>query len=171
MSGSGAIGEGYEEERGFDRRGKLRETFAWKGCYTGCKIMKMSDQDDWSDENAHKDATWEMLGKAAPRKASGRFADDTLRAVKLLPEADPWWPMSLRFSPWVAITACVALAALLFLNPAEHGNDGSSTVAHVSDDAEQWIEIETIAEEEVIAAAADHLDRFSDQELVTLIGF
>ena len=129
--------------------------------------MNMSEKEDWSE----KDATWELLGKAAPRKASGRFADDTLRAVKLLPEADPWWPKALNFSPWVAVAACGALAAFLLLNPAGEGDGGSPPVAHVTDEADQWIEIEAVAEEEMLAAAAEHLDRFSDQELVTLIGF
>lgn len=129
--------------------------------------MKMSEQEDWSE----KDATWELLGKAAPRKAGGRFSDDTLRAVKLLPEADPWWPKQLSFSPWFALAACAALAAFLFMNPVDDGKSGVSPVTVVSDDADQWVEIEAVAEEEMLAAAADHLDRFSDQELVTLIGF
>lgn len=135
--------------------------------------MKMSNQEDWDE----KDATWELLGKAAPRKASGRFADDTLRAVKLLPEADPWWPKALTFSPWVALAACAALAAFLFLSPADDGKSGSTPIVKINDEADpwvesdQWVEIEAVAEEEMLAAAADHLDRFSDQELVTLIGF
>ncbi len=129
--------------------------------------MKMSEQEDWNE----KDATWELLGEAAPRKAGGRFADDTLRAVKLLPEADPWWPKILSFSPWVAVAACAALAAFLFMNPADVGSSAAPSVVNISDDADQWVEIEAVAEEEMLAAAADHLDRFSDQELVTLIGF
>lgn len=135
--------------------------------------MNMSEQEDWSE----KDATWELLGKAAPSKASGRFADDTVRAVKLLPEADPWWPKQLNFSPWVALAACGALAVFLFMNPAEDAKTGVSPLTVVSDESDQWVEtdqwveIEAVAEEEMLAAAADHLDRFSDQELVTLIGF
>ncbi len=127
----------------------------------------MSEKDDWDDN----DATWELLGKAAPRKAGGRFADDTLRAVKLLPEADPWWPKVIMFSPWVAIAACVALGAFLFLNPADHSGRAIPNIVKATNEAEQWVEIEAVAEEEMLAAAADHLDRFSDQELVSLIGF
>jgi hypothetical protein len=134
--------------------------------------MKRNGQEEWSDDNAHKDATWELLGKAAPRKAGVRFADDTLRAVKLLPEADPWWPKALTFSPWLAVAACGALAAFLFLNPAGDGENNSRIVAGAGEEElDQWVEIEAVAEEEMLAAAADHLDRFSDQELVTLIGF
>ena len=129
--------------------------------------MKMSEREDWDD----KDATWELLGKAASRKAGGRFADDTLRTVKLLPEADPWWPKSLSFSPWIALAACAALAAFLFLNPSDNGINGYPPIVNVTDEADKWVEIEAVAEEEMLAAAADHLERFSDQELVTLIGF
>ncbi len=129
--------------------------------------MKMSENENWDD----KDATWELLGKAAPRKAGGRFADNTLRAVKLLPEADPWWPKALSFSPWVAIAACVTLGVFFFLNPTDDGSSNAPSIVIVTDEADQWVEIEAVAEEEMLAAAADHLDRFSDQELVSLIGF
>lgn len=129
--------------------------------------MKMSEQEDWSE----KDATWELLARAAPKKAGGRFADDTLRTVKLLPEADPWWPKQLSFSPWAALVACTALAVFLFMNPAEDVKSGVSPITVASDESDQWVEIEAAAEEEMLAAAADHLDRFSDQELVTLLGF
>lgn len=127
----------------------------------------MSEQDDWNEE----DAAWELLAKAAPRKAHGRFADDTLRAVKLLPEADPWRPKILTFSPWIALAACGALAVFLLMNPADDAKNSSPSVVKVTDDTYQWGEIEAVAEEEMLAAAADHLDRFSDQELVTLVGF
>jgi hypothetical protein len=126
----------------------------------------MKDSNDWKEG----DATWELLGKAAPKEAGSRFADDTLRAVKLLPEADPWWSRILSSSPWVAVAACAGLAAFIFLKPPVE-----PTIVHkprTDVQAEkQWVEIEEVADEELLAAAADHLDRFSDQELVTLIGF
>ncbi|MFM2198347.1 MAG: hypothetical protein RLZZ505_1779 [Verrucomicrobiota bacterium] len=135
--------------------------------------MNTSEQEDWNE----KDATWELLGKAAPRKAGQRFADDTLRAVRLLPEADPWWPKLLRSSPWVAMATCVALALVLLNNPADDLENPAPSMLNIisesgsSLESEQWGELEAVAEEEMLAAAADHLDRFSDQELVTLIGF
>ena len=127
----------------------------------------MKDNNGWNE----RDAVWDLLGKAAPKEASGRFADDTLRAVKLLPEADPWWPKILSFSPWVAAAACAAFAAFSFLNPPAETKAGRSPVVSLPSEDEQWVEIEEVAEAEMLAAAADHLDRFSDQELVTLIGF
>jgi hypothetical protein len=126
----------------------------------------MKDSNDWKEG----DATWELLGRVAPKEASSRFADDTLRAVKLLPEADPWWPKILSPSPWMAFAACGALAAFIFLKPTAEQKIADSSSSDIQTE-EQWVEIEAAADVEMLAAAADHLDRFSDQELVTLIGF
>lgn len=126
----------------------------------------MKDNSDWEKG----DATWDLLGKAAPKEASGRFADDTLRAVKLLPEADSWWPKILSFSSWVAVAACGFFAALFLLNEPQTSSGGEANVVSV-DQEKQWVQIEEVAEAELLVAAADHLDRFSDQELVSLIGF
>jgi hypothetical protein len=130
-------------------------------------MKEMKDNNEWDE----RDAVWDLLGKAAPKEASGRFADDALRAVKLLPEADPWWPKIRTFSPWAAVAACAAFAAFVFLNPPGETKSGSSPVVTVTTADDQWVKIEEVAEAEMLAAAADHLDRFSDQELVTLIGF
>ncbi len=130
-------------------------------------MKEMKDNNGWNE----KDAVWDLLGKAAPQEASGRFADDTLRAVKILPEAEPFWPKILHFSPWLAAAACAALVASHFIGSPEQTSGSGSSVAKAITAEEQWVQIEEVAEAEMLAAAADHLDRFSDQELVTLIGF
>ena len=113
---------------------------------------------------------WDLLGKAAPKEASGRFADDTLRAVKLLPETHSWWPKIVSFTPWAAVAACAVFAAMFFMDSPKAPTDSGIAIAPV-DKEEQWVQIEEVAEAEMLVAAADHLDRFSDQELVSLIGF
>lgn len=113
---------------------------------------------------------WKLLGEAAPTRVSGRFTDDALRAVRQLPEAKPWFSKVTFFAPWVAVAGCGMLAAMLFLN----GNDmkNPSRVATVADASEQnWEQVELVADAELLVAAVDHLDQFSDQELVSLIGF
>lgn len=130
-------------------------------------MKEMKDNNEWNEG----DATWDLLGKAAPREAGGRFADDTLRAVKLLPEADPWWPKILTFSPLAGLAACGVFAAFVLMDHPKGADGGESPVVTVSSAEEQWVQIEEVAEAEMLAAAADHLDRFSDQELVSLIGF
>ncbi|MDE0835842.1 MAG: hypothetical protein OSA84_05765 [Akkermansiaceae bacterium] len=129
-------------------------------------MKAVKDNNEWKEG----DATWDLLGKAAAKEAGPRFTDDTLRAVRLLPDTDPWWSNVMRFSPWAAVTACGVFAALFLLNEPNAGSgDDPKVVSTVSD--EQWVQIEEVAEAEMLVAAADHLDRFSDQELVSLIGF
>lgn len=129
-------------------------------------MKEMKDKNNW-DEG---DAMWDLLGKAAPGEARARFADDTLRAVKSLPASESWWPRIVSFTPWAAVAACGALAALFLLDGSKTAPDGGGAVATVNQE-EQWVQIEEVAEAEMLAAAADHLDRFSDQELASLIGF
>lgn len=129
-------------------------------------MKRMKDNDDWNEG----DAMWDLLGKAAPKEASGRFADDTLRAVKLLPEGHPWWSNLVSFAPWAAVAACAVFGALFLMDGPKASPD--SVIANApADKEEQWVQIEEVAEAEMLVAAADHLDRFSDQELVSLIGF
>lgn len=126
------------------------------------------------NENKHNeewhegDETWQLLGKAAPKQASGRFADDVVRAVRLLPEADPVWPRILKFSRWSLAAACVVLAVSIFTDPLATHPAKPPTVV---DNEAQWEQIEDVAQAELLAAAAEHLDEFSDQDLITMIGF
>ncbi len=128
--------------------------------------MKVDHEKEWEAD----DATWQLLGKAEPRRASARFADDALRAVKLLPEADPWWPKVLSFSPWVAAAACGVLAVFTFMQSPTDDDRQNTTVVTGSTE-EKWGAIAEVADAEMLAAAADDLDSFSDQELVSLVGF
>lgn len=128
--------------------------------------MKMDDENEWGAE----DATWKLLGEAKPSRASGRFADDTVRAMKLLPEGNSWWPKIVSFSPWVGVAACGVLAVFLFTNGPDEGAGEQSPVVTVTAE-EKWVTIAEVAEAEMLAAAADDLDSFSDQELASLVGF
>jgi len=124
----------------------------------------MKSEDDWNED----DATWKLLEKSKRIQASGRFADDTVRAVRLLPERDSWWAKFVSASPWVGVAACGALAALFFIQQPEVRTISDGPIASSE---EKWGEIEEVAQTEMLSAAVDHLDQFSDQELVTLIGF
>ncbi len=132
-------------------------------------MKAMKDNDEWSEG----DAVWNLLGKAAPKEAASRFADDTVRAVKSLPEKGAWWTGLVSFLPWAAVAACGVFAAFSFLD--QKSSDAVNTQEIVSAPAAaseaQWVQIEEVADAEMLSAAADHLDRFSDQELVSLIGF
>ncbi len=121
------------------------------------------------DDSWENDAVWKLLDQAPPVTASPRFADDTVRAARLMGQAEPWWKRLLAPMPLAGLAG--AAAALMFsmtsiLGPAS--NPGNSTAAV---DSEAAAEIQEIAETETLMAAVDHLDDFSDNELVTLIGF
>jgi hypothetical protein len=145
--------------------------------------MKPNNNNEHWDEN---DATWRLLEKAAPKQASGRFADDVVRAVRLLSEADSVWPRILKFSRWSLVAACVVLAASIFIDPIKNDSKVvdqvpptemgtpvrlSNKVNEIADNDAQWDQIEDVAQAELLVAAADHLDEFSDQDLITMIGF
>jgi hypothetical protein len=126
------------------------------------------NEDNHNEEWSEDDKTWQLLGKSAPKQASGRFADDVVRAVRLLPEADPVWPRILKFSRWSLVAACVILVVSIFSDPVV--NDPAKA-PNVVDNEAQWEQIEVVAQAELLTAAADHLDDFSDQDLITMIGF
>jgi hypothetical protein len=126
----------------------------------------VNDKNEWKDG----DELWDLLGKSERERASVRFVDDTVRAVKLLPQGDSWWPKVLQFSPLTGLAACLMLGVVYLMNGS--GGEGVEAPAIVSNGVEEsWVEIEAAAEVEMLTAAADHLDQFSDQELVSLIGF
>ncbi|MBC7980686.1 MAG: hypothetical protein H7Y36_09010 [Armatimonadetes bacterium] len=130
----------------------------------------MKNEDEKADGWDVEDETWKLLAKAAPNRAGDRFLDETMRAVKLLPDADPWWPRILTFPSWAAVAGCAALAGLFFMN-GHNDSDASKASVAVKNSEDLWVEIEEEADAEMLSAAVEHLDEFSDHEIASLIGF
>lgn len=120
------------------------------------------------DDSWESDAVWKLLDQAPPSPASARFADDTLRAVRLAPAAVSWWSRLLSPAPLTGLAAAAALT-LAFISLTGRGPEANAPAAMI--DSPQAVAIEDIAETETLIAAADQLDDFSDMELVSLIGF
>jgi hypothetical protein len=118
------------------------------------------------DDSWESDAVWKLLDQAPPKSAGVRFADDTVRAARLSAEIKPWWSRLLSPAPLAGLAAALACAFISLLGPAKVS--GSQTAVLNSPQA---VAIQDIAETETLIAAADHLDDFSDNELVGLIGF
>lgn len=121
------------------------------------------------DDSWESDAVWKLLDQAPPKTAGARFAADTVRAARLSPVARPWW--SRLFSPvplagLAAATAALAFAVVFWVGPSPE--PGIQTAMQ---DSPQSVVIQEIAEAETLIAAVDHLEDFSDNELVSLIGF
>ena len=114
------------------------------------------------------DAVWKLLDQAPPATAGPRFVDDTLRAARLTPQPQPWWQRLLAPAPLAGLAAAAALVfsvASMLDRPPQPGIQTAML------DATQAAAIQDIADSETLIAAVDHLDDFSDTELVSLIGF
>jgi hypothetical protein len=122
-----------------------------------------------TDESWENDAVWKLLDQVPAATASPRFTDNTVRAARLAGQARPWWQRLFSPAPLAGLataTAALVFAALSLLGP---GSGPGNPTAML--DAKQAAAIQEIAETETLIAAVDHLDDFSDTELVSLIGF
>lgn len=129
-----------------------------------CKMTHMDNNGEWRED----DATWALLEKARPKEANARFADDVVRAVRTMPERKSSWAGLFGYAPWVGAAACAVVAAFLLINQPEKVSGDTKVV--VSSSEEEWSEIEDVADVEILSAAAEHLDDFSDDELIVMIG-
>ena len=122
-----------------------------------------------ADDSWESDAVWKLLDQAPPQTAGVRFADDTLRAARLLVEPQPWWNRLFAPAPLAGLAA--ATAALVFAVVSLVGPSPPSLQQTAALNSPQAVAIQEIAETETLIAAVDQLDDFSDKELVSLIGF
>ena len=129
----------------------------------------MNRQPHQSDESWENDAVWKLLDQAPPATASPRFADDAVRAARLAGQPSAWWKRLLTPAPLAGLAAATAAVAITVLSLTNTASDTGSHTASV--DPAGFAEIQEIAETEALICAADHLDDFSDVELVSLIGF
>jgi hypothetical protein len=129
----------------------------------------MNRKPQHSAESWENDAVWKLLDQAPTAAPGPRFVDDTLRAARLLGQPAPWWKRVFAPIPLAALagaTAAMVFSFNLFTGPTETPLGGQGVA-----DAARAAEIQEIAETETLIVAAEHLDKFSDNELVTLIGF
>jgi hypothetical protein len=121
-----------------------------------------------TDESFENDAVWKLLDASPPATASPRFVSDTVRMARLAGQPQPWWkrllaPVPLAGLVTASAAVAIAMTGLLREDPASPGTASAEPAA--------FSEIQEIAEAEILLSAVDHLDQFSDGELVSLIGF
>jgi hypothetical protein len=122
------------------------------------------------DDPCETDAVWKLLDSAPAPKADARFLERTVRAARLLDEPLPWWKRLMSpagIAGGLAATAAVTLAIIAI--PHRSGPVQSWTPGE-TDSAERFAELQDAVETEALMAAVEHLDDFSDHELVHLIG-
>lgn len=122
-----------------------------------------------TDDSWEQDAVWKLLDHATHATPGPRFVEDTVRAARLAQQPEIWWKRLLSPAPLAglaAATAALAITVISLSGPSPEA-DGLTTAF----DTEQAAAIQEIAETETLIVAVDHLDDFSDTELVSLIGF
>jgi hypothetical protein len=121
------------------------------------------------DDSWESDAVWKLLDQSPMKTAGARFADDTVRAARLCAGVKPWWSRLFAPAPLAGlagVTAALAMAVISLFGPSP-----LPVTQAVVLDSPQAVAIQDIAETEALIAAVDHLDDFSDHELISLIGF
>lgn len=119
------------------------------------------------DDAGENDAVWKLLDHSPSVTPSARFIDDTVRAARLAGQPAPWWKSLMAPAPITGLAATASALALIFTLLQPVSETPGTVITHSQDTAL----IEEIAETETLIAAVDHMDQFSDTELVSLIGF
>jgi hypothetical protein len=121
------------------------------------------------DDSWESDAVWRLLDQSPMKTASARFSSDTVRLARLAVDDAPWWSRLFTPAPiagLAGVTAALSFAAFFWLGPMSEPD-----APLVALQSAQAVAIQEIAETETLIAAVDHLDDFSDKELISLIGF
>ena len=127
---------------------------------------------DPSSGDFDKDPVWALLRETSARRPGPNFAANVVRAARLESQAKPWWK-----SFWMPLTAGGALAgaaALVVAVISMQSGTPSGPTTEIADfkapDA-PLAELQDAVDNEVFLAASEHLGKYSDEELVSMIGF
>ncbi len=143
--------------------GRGGETFPDRRGFVGVNDAEKGRNDGSADpEWAAGDALWDLLGRVPPVGAGPGFVDRVMREMQRERRMR-------RLRVWGGFAGAVAAAVVTMLVVLRRdGNEDAAPSAAVAE--VQVREIEEVMGEEVLLAAAEHLDQFSDSELVDLLG-
>jgi ferric-dicitrate binding protein FerR (iron transport regulator) len=128
----------------------------------------MNRKPQHEDASLENDAVWKLL-EASPRAAaSPRFASATVRMARLGGMPQPWWKRLVAPAPLAGLAAACAAALIAVISLPRNQPSAPATTAI---EPTAFTEIQELAETEILLSAVDHLDQFSDGELVALLGF
>lgn len=125
------------------------------------------------------DPVWDLLAQSPPPKAGPAFAQNVVRAARLEGQPQAAWRrwIALRPIAGLAVTAAAAItiAFLAFLawpdRVAPTPLVGQDPGRPAGVESAPFEDMQDLADEELLLAAADHLADFSDAELIGLLGF
>ena len=132
---------------------------------------KMNHKPLPQDDSWESDAVWKLLDQAAPKTAGPRFTDDTVRAARLAgQERTAWWQRLMAPLPLGSLAASAAAITITLIALKQPASELPIADGNPTTSEEPFAEVQKLAEEEYLSAAVDHLDDFTDSELVCLIG-
>lgn len=129
---------------------------------------------DPSSGDFDKDPVWALLRESSARRPGPNFAANVVRAARLEPQAKPWWK-----SLWLPIGAGGALAAatalvvaVISMQTNTPGTSGpADEIAEVKAPDASLAQLQDAVDNEVFLAATEHMGKYSDEELVSMMGF
>lgn len=126
------------------------------------------------DDELENDAVWNLLEEATPSNPSSRFAQDTLRKIRLEGDTDlgksPWWKSIFSVKPLIGMAgAAIAAVAIIVSLPSEP--ESPAPIADNNPEAvDDWQkDLDDAVASELLSSAAEDPSLFSDEEIVALL--
>lgn len=136
--------------------------------------MNTIKRDITGQDELAADPVWDLLRQSPSVVADPAFADRVLRAVRQQEKPQALWDrlfarpvLSYSLAGLGAVAAALAVAAVFLVKPPVDSGIKNSNVPSV----DAFADLDEVASQEMLSAATDHLNEFSDTELVSLIGF
>lgn len=124
------------------------------------------------DAEWENDQVWNMLRQSSVIRASDGFADRVMSSIQAQDTStNSFWTRAKKTSlAGIAAAACI-VAGVMFQFPRDTNQSTVVIVSPIeSSQGESFADLQEAANHEVLLAATDHLNDFSDTELVSLIG-
>ncbi|WP_367874336.1 hypothetical protein [Luteolibacter sp. Populi] len=119
-----------------------------------------------------KDPVWELLRESSAQRPSPSFAANVVRAARLEGQAKPWWKTWLiPATAGATLAGAAALVAVVISFQAGSPTGSNRPVANREAPSASLADLQDTVETEVFLAASDHLGDYTDDELVSMIGF
>jgi hypothetical protein len=133
--------------------------------------MKRDHSSGDFDGALETDAVWELLRQRPAHRPGADFAAGVVRAARLEALEKPWWSrLWIPAGIGASLAGAAAIVTLVFTLQGNPNGSSGTVVTTAAPDA-SLSALQDDYETEVFIAASEHLGKFSDEELVSLIGF
>lgn len=130
-------------------------------------LTNMTEPAKKAEAALEADPVWDLVDQAPTQLASSHFARATVQLVREREQRQPWWRQFLAPMPIAGLTAATAAITLLINISLRDSPPGVSARNGIA----QAEAIQEAVVSELLMAAAENPNEFSDQELVALLGF